>query len=440
MNERGVNGLIDMFARHEVAGNLLMLLMIMFGIWGVTELNRQVMPNFDLDLISITVEWPGASPEDVEQNIITAIEPEIRFLDDVKRVVAVAYEGRAAITMYFNDGVNISRSLTDVQAAVARITTFPNEIERPVVQQVADQDPVSQIQISGPYSEQALKLVAKRIRDDLLDLGMSRITLAGIRDSEIWVEISPETLRQLDLTLSDVAGRIEQYSLDLPSGSVDTGGLSRQIRSESLARNASEVGQIEVVSEGRRSETAHQGHRPDLETFEANAVSRVKRENPSVGLVVTRSGSVDSIDAQQTADRLHRRVQQEYPDTLEIEMFDVFADQVTQRVSMLVSNGIRRIVSRADRVVHFPERPGRVLGRDGYSDCHSRCARRHGDARHDAEHDQHVRDHHGSRVSSSTMRSSSASTPRCCIVTACRRKRRRARPPRRCSHRCWPRR
>ena len=337
--DRPSSGLIATFAAHPIAGNLLMLLLLMFGVYGLSQLNRQVLPNFELDILQITVEWPGASPEDVEQNIIEAIEPEIRFLDDVKRVEAIAFEGRASVTMFFNDGANLARALTDVQAAVARITTFPTEIERPVVVQVAETDQVGQIQISGPYTEQALKLVAKKIRDDLLDLGMSKVTLAGIRDSEIWVEVSPETLRQLDLTLEDIAGRIERFSLDLPSGSVESGGLSRQIRSEALARSASEVGQIEVISEAAGQKLRIQDIGRIIETFEASSVSRIKGENPSVGLVIARGSGLDSIRAQELLTDYIARIQQEYPDSLEIEVFDVFADQVTQRVEMLLTNG-----------------------------------------------------------------------------------------------------
>ena len=337
-------GLIDLFARHPVAGNLLMLLLLIFGAWGLSKLNRQVLPDFELDIIAITVAWPGASPEDVETNIIAAIEPQVRFLNSVKRVDAVAYEGQASVTLRFDDGANMSRALTDVQAAIARITTFPSEIERPVITQAAETDKVCRIEISGPYSEQALKLVGKRVRDDLLDLGMSKITLAGVRDSEIWVEIPPATLRQLDLTLGDIADRIERFSLDLPSGSIDSGGLSRQIRSEALARTALEVGQIEVVSETSGQKLRIKDIGQILETFETGAVSHVRNGRPSVGLVVNRGSGVDSISAQRILLTYIDRMQAEYPPSLNIDMFDVFADQATQRVQMLVNNGFGGLI------------------------------------------------------------------------------------------------
>ncbi len=129
-------GIINTFARHPVAGNLMMMLMLLFGVYGLTSLNRQVMPDFTMNVISIDVEWPGASPQDVESNVIGAIEREIRFLDNVRRVDAVAFEDRAGVKVKFKDGANMSKALTDVQAAIARITTFPSDIERPVISQV----------------------------------------------------------------------------------------------------------------------------------------------------------------------------------------------------------------------------------------------------------------------------------------------------------------
>ena len=190
MNDVSAGGLISVFGRHRVAGNLLMILMILFGVWGLTQLNRQVMPDINIEIISVQVQWPGASPEDVESNIIMAIESEVRFINGVDRVEAMAYEGRAEITIEFEPGENIARALADVQSAVARIRTFPVDIERPIVNQFDPTDPVCRIEISGPFPEKALKAYARRIRDDLLNLGMDRVTPLGMRDAEIWVELT----------------------------------------------------------------------------------------------------------------------------------------------------------------------------------------------------------------------------------------------------------
>jgi len=336
--------MISLFARHPVAGNLLMLLMLMMGAFGLTKLNRQVMPDFSLRTISIAVQWPGASPTDIEANILTAIEPEVRFLDHVSRVISTANDGVGEVQIIFEESVNFSRALTDVQAAVTRITTFPTDIEQPVVSEIDPPDLICQIEVSGPYSEQALKLVAKHVRDDLLDLGISRIKLLGARKSEIWVEVPNATLRRLDLTLDDVATRVGQSSLDLPSGSVESGGLARQIRSKSLARTAQDIGRIEVVSETSGEKLHIRDIAQIRETFKENSVSHVQDENLSVGMRLFRIRSADSIEAQRTVTEYLEKLKGELPPNLHVEMFDVFADQTTQRIRMLVTNGFGGLI------------------------------------------------------------------------------------------------
>ncbi len=332
-------GLINLFSEHPVAGNLLMILMILFGSYGLTQLSRQVLPDFVLDLINISVQWPGASPADVEANILEAIEPEVRFLENVDRVDSGALEGNAGITITYKEGTNMSAALTDVQAAVARITTFPADMERPVIYQVIQGDDVCRIEIFGPFPEESLKNVAKRIRDDLLERGMARITMVGVRDAEIRVEISDDVLRQLDLTVNDIATRIEQSSLDLPSGSIESGGVSRQIRSETLARSAREVAEIEVLSRNTGEKLRLKDIARIYETFEDDAITHVIGEHPGVELVVGRAKGVDSIDAQRVVTEYLEELRAELPPTLRVDMFDVFADQATQRVRMLVNNG-----------------------------------------------------------------------------------------------------
>ena len=332
-------GIIAFFAGHRVAGNLLMMLMLLLGLFGLSKLNRQVIPTFAFDMITVQVQWPGSSPEDVEDSIIDAIEREVRFLDNVDRVDSVAYSGLADVQIQYQDGTEMAKALSDVQSAIARITTFPVDIEQPVTNQFNNTDMVCKIEISGPFSEAAMKIFAKRIRDDLLNLGMSKVKLSGSRDAEIHVELRPDVLRRLDLTVQDIAERIEASSLDLPSGSIESGGVSRQIRSEAMARSAREVAAIEVVSKvsGEKLRMGDIGH--ITETFEEGAVSHVHNGARAIGIWVNRGTNSDSIDAQKIVTRYVRDLQAELPPTLKVEMFDVFADQATQRVRMLMQNG-----------------------------------------------------------------------------------------------------
>ncbi|MEZ5562100.1 MAG: efflux RND transporter permease subunit [Gammaproteobacteria bacterium] len=337
-------GLIAMFARHPVAGNLLMWILILFGIWGAGSISRQVLPNFTIEKIRVTVQWPGASPEDIESNVLEAIEPEIRFLEKVSRVDSVAAEGRAEIIIDFENDVNISKALTDVQSAVSRITTFPQDMERPVVSQIVNSDLVCRIEVSGPFPEAALKRYARRVRDDLLNLGLSEVRMTGLRKSEIHVEIPADTLRALDLTAGDVATRIAVASLDMPAGSIESGNVSRQLRTEHLARSARELAAVEVVSRSTGEKLALRDIAVVSEDFEEGGVSRRTGGYQSIGMMVMRSPGIDSVDAQRMIAAYMDELRAELPPTLKVDMYDVFADQATQRVRMVIENGLQGIV------------------------------------------------------------------------------------------------
>lgn len=331
--------IMESFAQHKVAGNLLMILMLLSGIWGFSQLNRQLMPDFTLDIITVDIRWPGASPRDVEANLLEALEGELRFIEGADRVDSTAFEGRASAVVTFEDGSDLAKGLNDIQAAVARITTFPTDSERPVISQVLPNELVCRLELSGPFPEKALKILAQQVRNDLLDLGLAQVEINGARDTEIWVDVPATELRRLDMSLNDVAQRIGSESIDLPAGQVFSGNVSRQIRSEGLARNAAEVGNIEIMS----AETGEKLKLKDIakvyEAFEEGSASHLVQGDSSIGIIIKRSRGLDSLSAQSKVEAYIAGLQAELPPTLKVSMFDIAADMVRERLSMLLWNG-----------------------------------------------------------------------------------------------------
>jgi len=337
---RHKGGIISFFSDHKVAANLLMALIILFGVYGLSQLKRQLMPDFGLELITIQVEWPGASAEDIETNVINAIEPEVRFINGVKEVNAIAFEGRGKVQIFFNQNVSMSKVLTDVQSAVSRISTFPTEIEKPIISQTIQRDEVCRIDISGPFSEKTLKFFARQMRDDLINLGLANVEFEGARDQEIWVEISSDNLRELDLSLQEISSSLSAASIDIPSGSINSGGVSRQIRSDQLARTPSDLRQIEIISRSS-GEKLYLGDVAGVsETFQENSAYRINNRGSSIGLVVYRTRGADSLVSQERVEKYMETITEKYPDTLDVVLYDVFADSVRQRIDMLVDNGL----------------------------------------------------------------------------------------------------
>ena len=336
-------GLIRIFVRHRNAANLLMALALIVGLFSVNRLNTQFFPDFGIDIVTVSVVWPGATADDVEANIIAAVEPEVRFLDSVKRVTSYAVEGVGTVIVEFEAGTDMQKALSDVESAVARITTLPEDSERPNIRQVVRYDTISRLVISGPYPESSLKAIAKRIRDELLALGIDKISLFGARDEEIRVEVAPATLRRLDLTLADIARRIAASSQDVPSGKIE-GAFEKQIRSLGLATDADALGDIEIKSLDDGAKIYLRDIARIRDTFEEGGKVGVRNGHPAIELNIQRAATADALEASAIVRDYIDRLLPTLPANLRVENFDVQANLIRERIELLLRNGAGGLV------------------------------------------------------------------------------------------------
>ncbi|MBT5005265.1 MAG: efflux RND transporter permease subunit [Halieaceae bacterium] len=216
-------GEIAWFARNPVAANLLMLVIICVGLRSAFSIQRAMFPAFEFDMIFVTVPYPGAAPEEVEQGVIMKVEEAINDLDGIKRVESDSLESMGRLMIEPQDGVPVNKLFSDIQNRIDGISTFPADAEEPIIQLPELLFPALTIQISGPLNERSMKALADEMRRELLtNVSISAADVVGARNYEIAVEISEQLLREYHLTLADVANTIAASSLDLPSGSVQT--------------------------------------------------------------------------------------------------------------------------------------------------------------------------------------------------------------------------
>ena len=331
-------GLIALFARHRTAANLLMVLMILFGALGLARMNTQFFPTFGIDWISASVTWPGASAEDVDVNVVAAIEPEVRFLDGVKRVVSQSVEGVGSIIIEFHAGTDLDTALANVENAVGRVETLPEDSEKPVVTRIYTYENIGNVVISGPFSEAALRAHAKDIRERLLSAGVDKVDLFGSRREEIWVEVGEGRLRQLDLTLGDIAGRIGKSSVDLPSGIVPA-GTNKQIRSFGLARTVEEIGQIEVIARQDGAKVHLRDIAAISDRFNERDAVAFRAGYPAIELQVRRAPTSDALEQAAILDTFIDELKPTLPPTLVVEHYDNAAELIDDRINMLLRNG-----------------------------------------------------------------------------------------------------
>ncbi len=333
------SGLIAAFARHPTAPNILMLIMVALGIASLDRLNRQFFPDYSIDYVNVGVVWPGASAEEVEHSVLAAIEPEVRFLDSVKRVIATAREGYCGIVIEFREGTDMQKALADVETAVAGVTTLPETTERPTITRIIPFEQVARIRVAGPYDEAQLRSYAKVLRDGLLAAGADKVTISDLRSPELVVDVDPAALLALDLSLHEVASRIAAHSRDVPGG--DTHGAAElQVRMLGERATAREMAALEIVSDA----TGRTFRVDDLatvsDTFAAGMASGRVDGRLALSLRVSRSPASDILEIWEDVQTYLNGDLDGLPDDLELTLYRIEADGVVSRLDMLVRNGL----------------------------------------------------------------------------------------------------
>ena len=248
-------GMLAWMTKNPVASNLLMLVLIIGGLLTLPSIKQEVFPEFELDLILINVAYPGASPAEVEQGVILAVEEAVRAIDGIKEVRSTAAEGVGVVVVELMHGENPDRALADVKSAVDRVTSFPKDVERPIVSLALNRRQVVSVVVHGDVAEKALKELGDRVRDDLLDSGqITVVELAGVRPLEVSVEVPRAELRRYDLTLDQIAQRVTASSVELPGGGVKTAGGEVLVRTTERKDRAAEFAEIVVLSRPDGSE------------------------------------------------------------------------------------------------------------------------------------------------------------------------------------------
>ena len=333
---------LDFFIRHKTAANLLMILMLVLGVVSLDRLNRQFFPSFDVEIVAVSVTWTGATAEDVDANIVQPLEPELRTISNVKKVSANSYEGSASIEIEFEFGADMKQGLADVEAAVGQID-FPEEAELPKVIKGEFFDPISKMVLSGPYSIDDLRRFGKNVEEDLQRLGVDKVIINGLPNETIRIEVSETELARLGLSLNDIARSIGQTSLDVPAGRLADGAL--RVRSLGLLKTPEEYEDIEIIirPDGSRVLLGDIARITDA-TINATYVSVSRMGENAIELEFRRGKTNDSLEINQVIQDWLADYRLTAPENLNIEQYDIRANLIQERISLLVKNGAGGLV------------------------------------------------------------------------------------------------
>ncbi len=341
----GTSGPIAWMAGHTVAANLVMLTFILGGLLVGTRLKQEVFPQFDVDIVRLSVAYPGASPQEIEQGIILAIEDAVRGLDGVKEVTATAFEGKASVSVTLVAGVNAHKLLQDVTNEIERIRSFPELAEEPLISLAEVRKQVLTVMVHGDLEEQVLRDVADRVRDDLLQQeGVTFVELGGARPREISIEVPLHHLRAYGLTLNRIAGEIGEAAIELPGGGVKTTGGEVLLRTQERRDFGREYADIPVTSTPDGAMVTVEDIATIRDGFEETDEEAFYNGQRAIQVKVFRAGLETPQSVSESVRAYLDTVRPELPDGLGLAVWNDQSEIYRDRMQLLLKNAFLGLI------------------------------------------------------------------------------------------------
>ncbi len=334
-------GPIAWMAGHSVTANLLMLVLLLGGLLMGFKIKKEVFPDFELDLVTISVAYPGASPAEVERGVVLAIEEAVQDIQGIKEVSSTASEGVGSVSVEVLEGEDAQQVAQDIKNEVDRISTLPEEVEEPKVNVAKRKRYVVSLALYGDQSEWVLREMAEVVRDRLLqDPDITQVEPTGIRDYEISIEIPQDRLRAYNLTLSSVAQTLRQAAVEVPGGAIRTESGDVLVRVKERRDYADEFARIPVITTNDGTQVLLEDIAVIRDGFEETDKSATFNGQPAIVLEVYRIGDQTPVSVSAAVHRKLDEIKQILPKGLYIESRNDRSIIYQQRMELMLRNGL----------------------------------------------------------------------------------------------------
>ena len=243
-------GLIGWFTSNPVAANLIMILVFFAGALSLSNISKEMFPRTEIRMITVSAPYPGAAPVEVEKGVILPMESALEGLQGIKKITSSANRDFATIRLEIEPNEDINEVMTQVENRIDGITNLPDDLEKPTVQRVQQNLWAMGVAVYGDMTERQKKLVGDEVYDELLALGpVKEVQLWGAGKYEISIEVREDRLKELNLTLTEVAAAVRASSLDLPAGIIRTDSGNVLVRTEGKSYYGSDFENIVIRSD-----------------------------------------------------------------------------------------------------------------------------------------------------------------------------------------------
>ena len=335
-----MNRLLASFAQNRVFANILLMLILVSGWLASKSMIRESMPEMSMDRIMVTVAYPGADPEEVEEAITRKIEEALEGLEGIKEYETTSSENVASAMIEIKEGYNKDEVLEDVKTEIEAINTLPTDAERPMVQKIKIHRTVMTLYLTGDMSERRLKAWAEKIKDEIQNLPeVTQISLYGTRDYEINIGISEAKLREYGLTFAQVAQAVRNSNLNRPGGTIRSEGEVIRIRTLGRKYTGEDLATVVVMATPEGDIVTLDRLAEIDDGFTEDPVISLVDGKRAVTITITNSPEEDAIKISDAVTRFVAQKQQQLPEGCGIGILDDQTFELKDRINLLIKNG-----------------------------------------------------------------------------------------------------
>jgi multidrug efflux pump subunit AcrB len=333
------------FARNTVFANIALFLIFLAGGIAANNMIREFFPEFSLGMITISVPYPGADPEEVEEGICRKIEEAVDGLEGVKQYTTKSSENIGTALVEIKENYDLDDVLDKVRTKVNAISTFPVDAERPVISELTINDPVLLLSLSGNMSERGIKEWAETIKEEIKLLPeVSKVEIFGSREYEISIGVSEKRLREYGLTLNMVADAVRRSNLNLAGGTIRTSSEEIRVRTIGRRYTGAELASIIVLSDQAGSIITLDRIATINDGFSDDPITAFENGEPCVMLTIYKTQEDDSLVI---SDAIHKFVKDKskiLPKGANIKILYDMTDMLRARINLLIKNGILGLI------------------------------------------------------------------------------------------------
>ena len=331
--------LIRTFVEHRLAANLGMMLMVLGGVWAISQLNVQLNVNQPRPYVNAQISWRGASAEDMEKLVTTPMEQQLKTIADVKSVWSLTRDTSTWVELQIEPDADVQDAVDRIKQGIAQIRSFPDEIEPPSVFALRQRDLIAAVLITGGGSLDELIPLARQMENELLGRGIDMVEFVGLPIREIAIQVDSRTLFELGLTFGELGAQLAALSTDAPGGTIGSGALSRQLRSLDQRRDAAQFEELPVVTAS--GALVRLGDIAKVERRQlVDQPYMMVGGKPAIALFVRRDRDSDSLQA---ADNLNSYLDAKRPTLPQGVELNVFLEAwvfIRDELSLIIGNGV----------------------------------------------------------------------------------------------------